>query len=845
MNRIHLIPHTHWDREWYFTAKDSFVLITESFKRVVEDLEKNDTVYILDAQSSIMEDFLKFVPSYRDRTLKLIESGRLIVGPWYTQTDCNYVGAESIIQNLKIGKELAASYGDKSSIAYLPDTFGFNTQMPSILQACSINKAVIRRGLDYEYHKTGPYFNWRAENGDKVQTVHLYKGYGELGHVSFEKKAKLDKYISTIKDYTHENTKDFICLCGGDQTEININHAETINRLNEVDNNLNIYMDSTLDDFFNALSEEDYDNYRGDLRLGRYDRVHRSIGSSRYDIKTINYELENYIFKIINPLIAIANNYDIHIEKELVDYCIKKLAENQAHDSMGGCVTDEVYEDIMYRYKEVREILDGIKNVISYRMHESLGLTENQILLFNTSGSSSQLNKTIEILSYSDSINLDIEHSIIDVTKVKDFSDQGYHNIFSVLITGDVPTLGYKIINLEESKIKYNQVNTEEITIGDMVFSQRDNELVVTYDNSIIDDFITLYDCGNDGDTYDYSPLRNDQELIFKKCSKIEMFRQETIAKINLQYQLNIPIDLENRITKLNIAELMVNIELTVNSNNHIAAKIKVDNNAYSHRLRIGIATGIKSNMHLKSVPFTTVEEDDSELIIENFEDQGFVEDNLNLKVLDNVIVKNGEAYSVAIKSHGLKEYEVSEDKFLITLFATTSEFGKGDLLSRPGRASGDTQRVGHKMISTPKAEYIGENNFELEVIFSNQIDNTKISKIIDESNSELVGFQKQIIDKFINRLDNKLFDVEHSIKQDTQFSLLHSKLPIQNIEVHNNGYLIRIENPATEESIPVSYFDGCKIIAQTDVFGTVRNTSNFKALEKTCSTFYIEREEC
>ncbi len=845
MNNIHLVPHTHWDREWYFTAKDSYVLITESFKRVVDDLETNNTVYILDAQSSILEDFINFVPSYRERTIKLIESGRLIVGPWYTQTDCNYVGAESIIQNLKLGKELAAKYGDKSDIAYLPDTFGFNMQMPSILKACSIEKTVIRRGLDYEYHKTGPYFNWKAENGDEVKAVHLYKGYGELGHVSVEKKDKLDNYISTIKKHTHDNTKNFICLCGGDQTEINTEHTAIINTLNTMDNGENEYLDSSLVKFFETLKDEDYDLYKGDLRLGRYDRVHRSIGSSRYDIKTQNYELENYIFKVINPLIAIATNYNIHIEKELVNYCIKKLAENQAHDSMGGCITDEVYDDIIYRYKEVKEILDGIKNVISYRMHEILGLNENQIIIFNTSGMSTRIEKTIKVLSYDDSISLDIESTIVDVTKVSDFSEQGYHNIFEVLISGDVPTMGFKVINFGQSEEVLENIDVDEISSGKLLLKNINNQLVVEYDGNPIKDFITLYDRGNDGDTYDYSPLRNDEEIITNKCESIKFVKQSNQFKVFLQYQIELPVDLDNRITKKEMDMLNVDIELTLRNDEHIVAEITVDNNVYSHRLRVGIATGITSEEHIKSVPFTSVNDADTELVIDNFEEQGFVEENLDLKVLDNVIAKKCKDYGVAVKSHGLKEYQVVEDKFLITLFATTSEFGKGDLLSRPGRASGDTQRVGHKMISTPKAEYIGVNKFKLEISFAKEIDEKYISNFIDKSNTELVSFQKQLVDKFINRLDNKLFDLKQTVIEDKEFSLLTSKLPIQNIEVFSDGYLVRVENPCDLQKITNDYFSGCKIIEQTDVFGNKIEIDTYTVFEKTCSTFYIKGELC
>lgn len=842
MNKVHLIGHTHWDREWYFTAKDSYVLMSEVFKRVVDDLETNESVYILDAQSSILEDFINFVPTYKERTINLIKQGRLIVGPWYTQTDCIYVGAESIIQNLKIGKQIERKYGGNSNIAYLPDTFGFNSQMPSILNACSIDQAIIRRGVDYQYHGVTPYFKWQSENNDSLKTIHLYKGYGELGHLTLDKQEKLEKYIDYIKSYSNSETTNFICLCGGDQTEINSNHATNIKLLNSNNQSKYEYIDSSIETFFESLSDEDFSKYSGDLRLGRFDRVHRSIGSSRYDIKTRNYELENYLYKTVNPLIAIAKQFEIDIEQELITFCIKKLAENQAHDSMGGCVTDEVYEDIKYRYKEVKEILDGIVNTITYRIHELLDLNPNQLIIFNTSAVNEKINKSIEIISYDNMIDLDVDHQVIKIEKVSDFSEQGYHNLFTVKILGEIPTFGFKVVTISKLTTKFITEDVKQVKVGNVEIEKNESNFSIKVFGKPIDNFISFADCGNDGDTYDFSPLRGDCELIFEKADQVSLEKVGEDAILNLEYNLELPVNLEHRITNTKKETLKVNVLAHFSCEDNVNLKIHVDNNVLSHRLRILINSAINSNKHIRSVPFTSIIDTDHELQIENFEAKGFVEDNLDLKVLDNTVTKYSDEYSLTVKSHGLKEYQIIGSKIAVTLFATTSEFGKGDLLSRPGRASGDTQRVGHKMIATPCAEYLGENTFELELFFSNEISEKIISNYIDISNSNLVGFQKQVIDKFINRLDNKLFDINPSLCKLRQFSLLSSKHSVINIEKFKSGYLVRVENPSDEVAINQDYFENYKVIYQCDAFGENLNQDQFILNAKTCSTFYIER---
>jgi alpha-mannosidase len=39
MNQIHVIAHTHWDQEWYFTRQDSMVLASYNFADVIDTLE--------------------------------------------------------------------------------------------------------------------------------------------------------------------------------------------------------------------------------------------------------------------------------------------------------------------------------------------------------------------------------------------------------------------------------------------------------------------------------------------------------------------------------------------------------------------------------------------------------------------------------------------------------------------------------------------------------------------------------------------------------------------------------------------------------------------------------------
>ena len=146
--KLHVISHTHWDFEWYFSAHESLIQLIYHLDEVMEALESGDVNnYYLDGQLSIVEDYLQACPEQRQRFCKLVEQGLLIIGPWYTQTDQLIIAGESIIRNLQLGIRIGESLGGCEMLGYVPDSFGQSIDMPKIYNGFGINKTVFWRGL--------------------------------------------------------------------------------------------------------------------------------------------------------------------------------------------------------------------------------------------------------------------------------------------------------------------------------------------------------------------------------------------------------------------------------------------------------------------------------------------------------------------------------------------------------------------------------------------------------------------------------------------------------------------------------------------------------------------------
>ena len=41
-DKVHIVPHFHWDREWYFTAEESKILLVNDREEVLTMLETRE-----------------------------------------------------------------------------------------------------------------------------------------------------------------------------------------------------------------------------------------------------------------------------------------------------------------------------------------------------------------------------------------------------------------------------------------------------------------------------------------------------------------------------------------------------------------------------------------------------------------------------------------------------------------------------------------------------------------------------------------------------------------------------------------------------------------------------------
>src|SRR4029077_14937945 len=102
---VAIVPHTHWDREWYSPFQDFRMRLVKLLDTLLPMLEGDLSYarFLLDGQTVVLDDYLEVRPEARAALQRLAAAGRLSVGPWMVLMDEFMVSGETIVRDLQFG----------------------------------------------------------------------------------------------------------------------------------------------------------------------------------------------------------------------------------------------------------------------------------------------------------------------------------------------------------------------------------------------------------------------------------------------------------------------------------------------------------------------------------------------------------------------------------------------------------------------------------------------------------------------------------------------------------------------------------------------------------------------
>ena len=833
VKKVFVVPHTHWDREWFFTSDQAKVYLLKDLKDVLDHLEASGQYgsFLLDGQSSLIEDYLNWRPQERKRVEKLVKEKKLILGPWYTQTDQYLASGESIINNLRIGMKQSDELGGHMNVAYVPDSFGQESSMPQIYQQLGIDDAVLYRGFSLDDTKQSE-FTWQGEDGSEISVFRMACGYFIGGVVDETKLAQLmtEEPFKTVVDQA--STDNVLFPNGSDMAPLRFDLPEFIERLNQANKGKFTFEVASLEDYITAVKEANPELrlITGEQDCGKDMRVHKSISSSRADLKALNTKLQNYLANVVEPVLALGSYFGLPYPAKTLEDLWKKMAKNAAHDSMGNCVSDRVNADIKARYQKVEDIATALVEVTLRQISTGVKNDGHPITLtvFNTLPV--ERGGVISKRIYSPSRNFKIQdyngqNIPFEITAVKDVTElitsstiqldpgqaiylpEKVYQLDVNMQLANIPAFGYKQLSLvseqdQEIDLPTRQTGTKIENEFYQISVNVDGSLDILdkLNNHLYQKQAILEENGDDGDSYNYSPAK--QDLV--SYSTAQPHRSQCIqnalsSKLIIDYDFSVPSDLAARAKGLTDVKMPTQMIVTLDqASKLIKFELNVDNRLpKSHRLCIDFDSEVVTNTSIADIQFGTIKRPltKKQALRDWHQNQGaWQEKPISINTVQSFVAMSDDERGLALIPQGVREYEcIGKDNATIrlTVFRTYGMLGKRDLLYRPGRASGD------ETVPTPEAELNQHLSFELAM--------TTMQTGYDQAAlaSEVKAFETPLqVYQYAEFLNGRLTFPFNPVKRtaDPELSLFKTddKLVISTVEQteEGTGYQMRLYNP-------------------------------------------------
>ncbi len=355
---VAIVPHTHWDREWYSPFQDFRMRLVKLLDGLLPMLE-SDLAYarfLLDGQTIVLDDYLEIRPEAAPALARLAASGRLAVGPWMVLMDEFMVSGETMVRDLQLGMARGAQFGGAMQVGYLPDMFGHVAQMPQILRLAGLEHAVVWRGVPLAITQNA--FWWEAPDGSRVRAEYLYGSYSNGRDLPDDAK----RLVERARDYEAElgpvRLADLLLMNGTDHQMPQPWLGRVVAEANEIQDDYQFVVTS-LAEYLPTQPVDGLATWRGELRSGARANVLMGVASNRVDIHRACAEAERAIEKRAEPLSALLRPAAAY-PHALLRFAWERLVANSAHDSSCACSADEVVDHVAVRYAESRQIGDGL-----------------------------------------------------------------------------------------------------------------------------------------------------------------------------------------------------------------------------------------------------------------------------------------------------------------------------------------------------------------------------------------------------------------------------------------------------------------------------------------------------
>lgn len=403
----HIIPHSHWDREWRYPIWKNRVVLVELMDKLLKNLDDDPDYkqFIMDGQSVILEDYLEIRPEKREIIKKHVKSGRITSGPWYTLPDLFPLDGECLVRNLLKGYRVSENLGKCMKIAHTSFGWGQTAQFPQIFSGFGIDFVLTAKYINEENAPESEFW-WESPDGTRIMTTRL----GDGGRGAFYVNTVLEAKYNVKNDHTYKlDWKDSGSIyhkANADQSDTDYfrvddhdtfypetvkanlekswqgtdasvvddvrlmlsgcdftGHIPELKKIIEIGNKeipdthfVHSTLQDYIDDFREQVNEDELRIIKGELRDGPSSKVSGNALSTRIYIKQLNKKVQNALIHQAEPAATLSSLTDEEYPAGLLTKAWEYTLKSHPHDSINGVTQDKTASDTMYRLNQALEL---------------------------------------------------------------------------------------------------------------------------------------------------------------------------------------------------------------------------------------------------------------------------------------------------------------------------------------------------------------------------------------------------------------------------------------------------------------------------------------------------------
>lgn len=366
---VHVVSHTHWDREWYQPLERFRQRLVALIDELLDAAAAGEHVpFLLDGQTILIDDYLSIRPERADELGALLHDGQLEAGPWYVLADELIPSGEAIVRNLFAGRRTLARFGATAPpVLYCPDSFGHPAALPSVACGFGLPMILLWRGYGGKRWPAGDTARWTAPDGQTVLLFHLPRDGYEFGsHLPADASAANDRWQRMRRELVARSTTGVMLIQNGadhharqsrfDEAMVALEHAGASDGVHR----------SSLRGFAERLVERSGAQrppvVRGELRDSYgYTWTLQGTFATRAHEKRLNARVERLLIREAEPWSALAN-YTGSSRRALVEMAWRTVLAAQPHDTLCGCSIDDVALAMEQRLRSARNEAIGIRD---------------------------------------------------------------------------------------------------------------------------------------------------------------------------------------------------------------------------------------------------------------------------------------------------------------------------------------------------------------------------------------------------------------------------------------------------------------------------------------------------